>query len=326
MIPDEHFRPTEEILCPPDFHPNNIRNLLKKSQDKEGFEVFLSGQFISEEAREKAIDALVYHAKNNDVYLLETWRLVSKDECDETLVSAIEKERNEDLETLHIAAKLFESTYLLWSLGPDEVFEESETNINKVARIIQLARELSKYTVTATHMIRYRSDLDIGDIVKNNYITASNAEKQFEGSGVYAGILGGYRYWATEGAGLKFKIPLAVTFPIITDRNDPEAMVAILGNGIVLEGEDINHKKAVVKGPPHWNSYNYLTEGESKIAILSKLLGCEVNLIEDQYGDGLLIVDTKEPPIVWASAARALKFGNVATPELMLADYNEASI
>ncbi len=181
------------------------------------------------------------------------------------------------------------------------------------------ANSLALHEVEATHAT---SPGNLQSILKDGYIVKSATEfsHHFEGDGVYCGILGSYRNWCQNSYGeeegdtlLEFKVPLSQTIPIIVSYLSPKAMCNVLTNKLILErSSSLDKNLKVSYGAPQWLDEE--KDGELskwKIDMLKDLFNCEVELVKDEFNKDMLILDTKEPAIVWGSVARTLRLRRV---------------
>ena len=287
-------------------------SLLKREKDARGLTTVYLGQFKSQEARELVERAVIQLSLENDPLTLKVWLMLDHDD-DIEYVRTLEEKYGIKLENLEAAAHLFSLTYDMWSLtNADYTTEKGRQQAEeKLPGIIESARALSNYTLEATHQVQ--NPKYINSIFYEQTLKGSTAE-HYEGAGVYAGILGGYRTWGQEENTFHFLVDLGNAFPIIASRAEPEAMVVILSDEVdIHKGMDA---PAEPMGEMVWQHDDYYRETIDKWKL--QLFGKHVNVntaqvIKQDDGTEALLIRTDEKPIVWASAAKALKVHKVIT-------------
>lgn len=188
------------------------------------------------------------------------------------------------------------------------------------------AHFLASHKVEVTHST---SPTNYQKIVKDGYLIKSSTllDKHFEGDGVYAGMLGSYRAWfektsfndeskeeSESDTLLTFKIPLAQTIPIIVSYLTPKAMCNILTDKLHLKKYELDSADGfeVFCSDSQWWKEEFDGElTEWKINILKDSLACDVVVVKDEFNKDMVVLDTKEPPIVWGAISRTLRLRRV---------------
>lgn len=207
-----------------------VDSLLRRDFNADGHNIVHLGQFKNESSKKEAEMILMRMAQENHPDLLGTYSSFDP-ENGERFVHNIEGKYKMEINNLEVAGHITDLTNIIWSLSRLDVnrIEDQEKISQKLPHIFDLANKLSKYKVVATHQTR--NPKNIAPIRIEQGLTASGIT-DYEGAGVYAGILGGFRNWGKSESTFTFLVSLADTFPIITDRQYPQAMVVVLGEGL----------------------------------------------------------------------------------------------
>lgn len=237
-------------------------------------------------------------------------------ETDEKYIDELEKKYSLELHNLRITVYLFKNTYEMWWLNDNltknhQPSEKELTDIKlRVSSITENAQFLANYQVDATHA----TNEDIFKIIDENKAlikaTAQTSSDgfQYEGNGVYTGILGGFHWWGNQSLDLfHIKLPLAETLPIFINFNFPKALANVLCE--VLDIEKDLRDIAIPHGLQEFYQIQYDNHeiSEWKINILREVLDTEIYLVSDNKQLPCLIADTDKDPIIWGSVCRALK-------------------
>lgn len=289
-------------------NPTYLSSLLKR-EDINGITTIEMGKFESEESKELAEKAVIQLSLTEGSSFLQAWQVLGG-ENDIALVRYLEHKYNCELKNLEIAAKLFDFSYTLWKLSDKENSKEKDKEYveAKIPKVLTLARSLSQYSIEATHQVA--SEDKINSIIDSNTLIASSPDK-FEGSGVYVGLLGDYKNWTRlkDSKLFSFNISLGDTLPIITSRNDSEAMAVVLCSE--LEFQNDGKGDAEPKGLIQWyENHKYdNSDVEWQKRMMEQSLNSSVEVYDEDggYKQNIFVVDTNEPPIVWSSLAKILK-------------------
>lgn len=268
------------------------------SDRKAGFEV------LSKEEQEILEKFIIEASRNHDDNFLRAMQATGQ-EMDIAFVELLEKKYDTKLDELRISTQVFGATYGSWYVNyyiRNELDWESGMGEikNWLSTIADITRQLAKETVFATHCTP--SEAKKG-IVESGELYGSDGD-QFEGNGVYVGLMGSYRMWRGYEHMYSFHAKMADMFPIIVDFNYPKMM----GNVLCQYLDIFSYNRAIPQGVI-WRheKFDDLDITSQKTKLLSDVLGgVEVVKVVDSQGTPTLIVDTDEPPIVWASLARAL--------------------
>ena len=130
-------------------------------------------------------------------------------------------------------------------------------------------------------------------------------DSHFEGEGVYTGIFGYFRHY-NLGERFQFKIPLSQSLPILSSFNDPRAMACVLCEVVLLPTNE--GQVATLSGVRQWLQDLYLDEPIEpwKMEYLQQSVHGRFALVKDEHGLPVVVGDTAEEPIVWASVCDAL--------------------
>ncbi len=213
----------------------------------------------------------------------------------------------------------------------DHVDREILREINlKIEKIKSISQKMAEYRVEATHATNKDS---VESINADKLLLRSNSDEkdQYEGDGVYVGM-GDYKNWGEKL--YKMKINLAGGLPVVNGFHNPSAMVNVLCE--MFDIKPAENQLAVPCGLIQWRYFEYRDERfqewflksknsdqlsvkdsyiayedekltDWKLKILEEKLGCPAEVIYDNDGGKCVVMDTNEPPIVWASLARALE-------------------
>ncbi|MBT4124235.1 MAG: HD domain-containing protein [Candidatus Pacebacteria bacterium] len=237
-------------------------------------------------------------------------------ETDEQYVDELEKKYSLELHNLRVAVYVFKNTYNTWWLKdnfpPNYQPSDAELTIikSKVDSIAEAAKVLANFQVDATHATNEET-FDVIDkskaLIKATEKTSTDGS-QYEGNGVYTGILGGFDWWGNQSLDLfHMKLPLSEAIPIFINFNFPKAMANVLCE--VLDIEKDLRDVAIPHGLQeyHQTEYNDVDISEWKLKILREILGTEVYLISDHNELPCVIADTDKDPILWGSICNVLR-------------------
>lgn len=284
------------------------------------------------EDRELIEHALVQFTLNYHPLTLHALKLTGR-ETDAAFADELEKKYDMPLDHLRMAIQLFRLTYGLWHgnnlikktdrISTEEIgdlHDRSEgklfPQIRETLRVtLSAARELAQYAASASHntMSEYAQKISATGEVKG-----SSPYGHFEGRGIYMGLFRTFRDWisplnqewqenADETSQLNFNIRLADGLPIIINYNFPKALFNMLAHSALVTDEE--KSRAIPKGTMEWHQedYGHIPLERWKAQIMTDLLRSPAFIVADEEGKQCLIIDTNEPPIVWASLARALR-------------------
>ncbi len=254
--------------------------------------------------------AVVQFGHENSPLLLTALYMMGK-ELDIEYIHQLESQYKIPLEQAQIAVHVFRLTDYrsqlfdimkysdLSSLDSIHQIEVLAENIRKAAEA------LAEYSVVATHMTRPGA---IASIEETGQLIKSSAATDYEGDGVYCGVLGSYQWWADGQATYTLQVPLAYTHPaiIISSNGYPQAMVNILTDSVIVREAD---QPIRMRGMTQWRM---LASADNEIPewkkdVFKKVL--DINDLEvrlDEYGYECLTASTDLPPIVWAELCRSL--------------------
>ncbi|HUW22204.1 MAG TPA: hypothetical protein VMW41_06095 [Candidatus Bathyarchaeia archaeon] len=230
-------------------------------------------------------------------------------ETDTTFIDQLEEKYDLDLEPLRALTYLFGFTYLLWELNwnvQDRYLPNTPglmTQIRgKLIRVRTLAQKLGQYELVATHATTEEGKVMIDQSMA--LLKSTDFSSHYEGEGVYTGIFGCFRTWATGGC-YEMVIALADTLPIISNYRNPGAMTNNLCEMLDIEYDG----RAIAHGLVQWYKMDsdYDEIPEWKVALLENLLGSPAEIITDEYDRPCITMDTQENPIIWASLCRGLR-------------------
>lgn len=231
-------------------------------------------------------------------------------EMNTTYVDHLEEKYGTRLDELRISTLVFRATYASWRVNY-YIRNEShwESRIKEItillADIARVARQLTPETVFATHCTPAETE----DSIVESGELYSSAGDQFEGDGVYVGLMGSYRMWGGYEHMYSFPAKMADMFPVIVDFNYPKMM----GNVLCQYLDIFSYKRAIPQGVI-WRheKFDDLDVTPQKIRLLQQALdGAEITQKVDSRGLTTYVIDTGEAPIVWGSLARALGFPKV---------------
>lgn len=265
---------------------------------------------LTEDEKKQAEELLVQYATYNDPGLLPLLQMTGR-ETDRSFVEELQKKYDLDLDNIRVAIELFRMTYRLWELNWDIRGVQSTDQksihviLKKLEEVRDSARILSEYVVHATHATypEFKEDIDRDQLLLKS---DTGEAAHFEGDGVYTGILGSYRKWAS-GEVFEFNVFLADTFPIIVNYNDPKAMANILSEMLYMK--DHQGRPAIAHGFVQWKQRQYDQDPIDpwKVMLIEELLGAKAEVILDDDDLPAIVMDTSEEPIVWATLSRALR-------------------
>lgn len=309
----EHSRVNKLLDIDPEHYSCNFVESMLKREDVGGIETVYSGEFVDEESRSEAERILIKMAIENNPDMLKVFKYLGGDKGID-LAKSIESKYNLHVDNLEVAGYLYDFTYLIWSTTWMDFENQNDQNRVSVIlpEIVNIASELGKYSVLATHQTQNEDNVKP---IRLSQELGKSGPSDFEGAGVYVGILGGFSKWGVEEDTFYFKISLADTFPIITDRQDPQAMAVVLGDNLDIHlGVDaIATPEGVIK----WNNDEFYSvnnlANEFQLTEIERVLKCRAVVEKIGKHDVAVVIDTELPPIVWASVARALHIGQVVT-------------
>lgn len=263
---------------------------------------------------------LVQYALQNDDEFLHIMQIIGR-EIDRSLVSDLEEKYHCNLDQIRVGVELFNMTYNLWELRWDVSRikdnpspNEYELIMRKLKEVQKSANFLSAYNLPATHGAPVEN---VREIEQDEMLRKSRTDVRhhYEGDGVYVGILGGFTGWQDDERGGKIfdiNIDLRDTLPIITTYRRPQPMAVVLSE--VLDIQAAPYIDATPHGLVQWYDNHALKDvpvPQWKVNMLSELLQNTTILVTDEQQRPCVIIDTEDPPIVWASLARGLQIRRV---------------
>jgi hypothetical protein len=232
-------------------------------------------------------------------------------EIDNAYVDYLETKYNTNLPELRLTCNVFRATYGMWevtrTIRDEANWESQEDHLARwLDEIMDAGRKLSRLEAKATHSTSYTA---LDSIKASSQIKSSFGAEQFEGNGVYVGLMGSYRGWSDQY--IEFVIKVKDILPIIVNFNDPKMMGNVLCDFLDVDNYQ-GGSIAIPKGNIQWlhqgNDLYELTVLQKKL--FEERVGSVIQL--DHKGSEVTwIIDTEEPPIVYAMLARALRIPQV---------------